>query len=52
MMTIEPATGWSEIVEFPLFDPNEVSSWNKEYMDKYSSRVIQTFDQIYIQIPM
>ena len=34
MPMIEPATGWFEIVEVPMFDLNEVTEGNNEYIDK------------------
>ena len=34
MKIIDPATGWFEIVEIPMFDLNEVTDGNDEYIDK------------------
>ena len=41
MMMIDPSTGWFGIVEIPMFDLEEVSLGNDEYMDKLSARVSQ-----------
>ena len=41
MATIDPATGWFEIVEILTFDLKEVAIGNDEYIDKSSTRVIQ-----------
>ena len=40
MTIIDPATGWFEIFDMPMFDLNEVTCSNDEYINKSSSRVI------------
>ena len=44
MTMIDPATGWFNIVEIPMFDLEEVALGNDEYMDKSSDRVIHLFN--------
>ena len=34
MTTIEPNTGWFEIIEVPTYDINDVTGGNEEYIDK------------------
>ena len=34
MTMIDTATGWFEIVKIPMFDLNEVTEVNDEYIDK------------------
>ena len=36
MMIIDPATGWFEIVEVPMYDLNEVTGGNDEYFENGS----------------
>ena len=43
MMMIDPATGWFEIVDIPMFDLNEVMAGNDEYIDKPSARFRHIF---------
>ena len=45
---IEPATGWFDIFEIPMFDLNEVTAGNDECIDKSSYRVIQMFNNTHI----
>ena len=45
MRTIEPDTGWFEIVEVPTFDINGVMGGNDDYIDKSSARVSQLFNK-------
>ena len=44
MMMIDPATGWFEIVDIPMFDLKEVTLGNDEYIDKSYARVSQLFN--------
>ena len=44
MTTIDLATGWFEIAEIPMFDLEEVTIGNDEYIDKSSARVSQFFN--------
>ena len=48
MTIIEPATGWLEIVEIPMFDLDEVTLVNYEYIYKSSDRVSQLFNNTWI----
>ena len=41
---IDPATGWFEIVDIPMFDLKEVTLGNDEYIDKSYARVSQLFN--------
>ena len=45
MRTIEPDTGWFEIVEVPTFDINGVMGGNDDYIDNSSARVSQLFNK-------
>ena len=38
MTMIDPDTGWFKIFEIPMFDFEEVTIDNDEYMDKSSAR--------------
>ena len=44
MKKIDPATGCFKIVEVPCFNLEEVAKKNIEYMEKFSSGVIQMFN--------
>ena len=44
MTMIDPATGWFKIVKIPMFELEEVTIGNDEYIDKPSSRVRQFFN--------
>ena len=44
MTNIDPATGQFEIVEIPMFDLEEVTIGNDEYIDKSYFRVSQMFN--------
>ena len=44
MEIIDPAIGWFGIVEIPMFDLEEVTIGNDEYIDKSSSRVSHLFN--------
>ena len=44
MRTIDPATGWFEIIEVPTFYLDELMVGNYEYIDKSSARVNQSFN--------
>ena len=48
MTMIKPATGWLEIVKIPMYNLDEVTGVNDEYLDKYSFRVIQLFNNTWI----
>ena len=48
MMMVGPATGWFEIVEIPMFDLDEVTARNDEYIDRSSYRVVQLFNNTFI----
>ena len=48
MTTIDPATGWFEIVQIPTFDLNEVTGGNDAYIDKSYYRVSQLFKNKWI----
>ena len=45
---VDPATGWFEIVEIPMFDLKEVTIGNDEYIDKSSVSVSQLFNNTWI----
>ena len=45
---IDPATGWFEIVDIPMFDLKEVTLGNDEYIDKSSARVSQLFNNTWV----
>ena len=44
MTMIDPTTGWFEIVKVLMYDLNEVTGGNDEYIDKFSARVRQLFN--------
>ena len=44
MTIVDPATGWFEIVEIPMFDLKEVTIVNDEYTDKSADRFSQMFN--------
>ena len=44
MTMINPATGWFNIVEIPMYNLDEITGVNDEYIYKSSSRVIQLFN--------
>ena len=48
MNKIDPTTGWFEIVEIPIFDLEEVTICNDEYIDKSSARVSYFFNNIWL----
>ena len=50
MTIINPATGWFEIVEMPMFDLDEATCDNYEYIGKSSSRVRQFFNNTWLSI--
>ena len=39
MKMINPTTGWFEIFEIPMYDQDEVTDGNDEYIDKSSVRL-------------
>ena len=43
MTMIDSGTVWLKIVEIPMFDLDEVTAGNDEYIDKSSARVSQFF---------
>ena len=45
---IEPNMSWFEIVEVLTYDLDEVTGSNDDYIDKYSSGVIQMFNKTWI----
>ena len=45
---IDPATGWFVIVEIHMFDLEEVTLGNYEYIDKSSVRVSQLFNNTWL----
>ena len=47
---IDPATGWFKIIEIPMFDPEEVTLGNVEYIDKSSTRFSQMFKNTWLCI--
>ena len=44
MTMIDPATGWFNIFEIPMFDPDKVKIGNDENIDKPSASIIQLFN--------
>ena len=48
MTILDPTTGWFKIFEIPMFDLDEVTAGNDEYIDKSSARYIQIFNNIWI----
>ena len=50
MMMIDPATGWFNIVETPMYNIDEVMGGDYEYIDKSSSRVNQLFNKTWLCI--
>ena len=48
MTIIDPAKGWFEISKIPMFDLEEVTIGNYEYMDESHSRVGQLFNNTWI----
>ena len=43
MTIIDPTKGWFEIIDIPMYNPDEVTGGKYEYMDKSSYKVIQLF---------
>ena len=48
MTFVDPATGWFEIAQVPLFSMDEVKANNVEYIDKTSARISQIFNQVWL----
>ena len=48
MKMIYPAKGWSEIVDIPMFDLDEVTTGNEKYIYKSSVRVSKLFNNTWI----
>ena len=48
MKMIDPVTGLFEIFEIPMFDLDEVTAGNDEYIDKSSARVSQMFNNTWL----
>ena len=48
MTIFDPATGWFEIVEVLMYDIDEVTGVNYDYIDKSYSRVIQLFSNTWL----
>ena len=48
MMMIDSATGWFEIVNIPMFDIDDLTLVNYEYIDKSSTRVSNLFNNTWI----
>ena len=52
MTMIDSGTVWLKIVEIPMFDLDEVTAGNDEYIDKSTARVSQFFfKHMDMQIP-
>ena len=50
MTMIEPATGWFEISEVPMYDIGKVTGGNYEYIDKSYAIVRQLFNTTWLII--
>ena len=48
MTMIDPATGWFRVIEIPMFNHDEVTSGNDEYIYKSSARVSQIFNNTWL----
>ena len=48
MKMIYPATGWFKIVEIPMYDLDDVTGSNYEYIDKSSDRVCHLFNNTWL----
>ena len=48
MKIIDPAMGWFEIVEVTMYDLDEVTGGNDEYIDMSYSRVIYLFNNTWL----
>ena len=48
MIMIDPAMGWFEIFEVPLYDLHELMGFNDEYIDHSSARVSQIFNNKFL----
>ena len=48
MTMINPATGWIETVEIPIYDIDAIKGCNCEYIDKSSARVSQLFNNTWL----
>ena len=48
MTMIKPATGWFEIVEIPVYDLDEVTIGNDEFIDKPSYMVSHLFNNTWL----
>ena len=48
MAMIAPATGWFRIAKIPMFDLEEVTIGNDEYIDKSYARVSQLFNNTWL----
>ena len=48
MTFLDPATGWFEIVQVPLFNIDDVKNGNREVIDKTSARISQLFNQVWL----
>ena len=48
MMMIDPDTGWLEIFNTPMYDLDEVTSNNDEYIDKSSASVRHLFNNTWL----
>ena len=48
MTMIDPATGWFEIVEIPMFDLDEVTACNDKYIYKSFARVRKLFNNTWL----
>ena len=46
--TIDPATGCFDIVQIPIYDFDDVTGVNDEYIDKSSARVNQLFNSTWL----
>jgi hypothetical protein len=48
MTFLDPATGWFEMVQVPLFNIDDVKNGNREVIDKTSARISQLFNQVWL----
>ena len=48
MTMIDPNTGWFEIVKIPMFNLNEVTAGNDEFINESSARVIHMFNNTWL----
>ena len=48
MKMIDPAKGWFEIVKVPMYDLDEVTGSNDEYIHNSSARMSQLFNNKWI----